>query len=152
LKYWVKRKEVYVGLLDGVINVYKLNQNLDQITLNASFNIHSAPIHNLYILEDLKAIVSSGFDNCLNLWKPPEIWDKKLVITACLASGVNPRDNLDTIREENESYESTFRKRISAFDDFMNGNMHAAHPNYHSTLQVPGNQDEVFHGNFTKKQ
>jgi hypothetical protein len=148
----VKRKEVYVGLLDGVMNVHRFNSSLDQLTLAASFNIHSAPIHNLFILEDLNTIVTSGFDNCLNLWKPAEVWDKKLVMTPSMASGVDPKSNLDTIREENESYESTYRKRISAFDDFMSGNMHTVHPNYHSTLNVPGNQDEVITANFFKKQ
>ena len=142
---------MYVGLLDGVVNVYRFNSSLEQLTLSASFNIHGAPIHNLFILEDLNTIITSGFDNCLNIWKPPEIWDKKLVITQSLSSGVDPRANLDTIREESESYESTFRRRISAFDDFMNGNMHAVHPNFHSTLHVPGSQEEVIQGNFGKK-
>ena len=144
---------MYVGLLDGVVNVYKFNHSLEQLNLTASFNIHSAAIHNLYVMDDLNLIVTSGFDNCLNLRKPPESWDKKLVIMPCLAAGVNPRDNLDTIREESESYESTyFKRRISAFDDFMSGQTQALHPNFHSTLHVPGVQEEVILGNFSKNK
>lgn len=71
LKLWKERKEVYLGFLDGVINVYLFNGAMEQLRMVASFQMHEEPIHQIYVIPTLKFAISSGFDSCLKVWKPP---------------------------------------------------------------------------------
>ena len=105
LKMWKKRKEVYAGYMDGVINVYTFNTTMDCLTMSASFKMHHATIHSIHVLNDLKFAISSGFDSSLKIWQPPVEWEKKIVTTLSLIQGIDPTDNLSTIREEAESLE-----------------------------------------------
>lgn len=44
LKIWKERKEVYLGYLDGVINVYQMNGSMEKLSMVASFQMHSEPV------------------------------------------------------------------------------------------------------------
>lgn len=103
MKYWKKRKELFVGYMDGSINVYSLTKNLEKIKFTGSFRMHGDVVHRISILEDLNFAVSSGYDSCLKIWRPPEEWETKVVVTHSMVEGINPNINLSTIREETES-------------------------------------------------
>lgn len=118
LRYWKSRKEAYVGYLDGVINVYSLKVNADKIVFSSSFRMHTDAIHNIFIMEDLNFAASSGFDSSLKLWQPPKEWETKVIMTSSMIDGIDPNDNLSTIKEENESvdHEALIQKhRITAW-------------------------------------
>jgi WD40 repeat protein len=104
IKYCKKRKEVFIGYVDGTISVYQIVQNLEQIQYTGSFRTHRDAIHSLYFFSDLDLFASSGFDSVLKLWKAPEEWNKKLTVTASMIGGMK-EDNLSTIKEEKDDLE-----------------------------------------------
>ncbi len=137
LKFWKKRKEVYVGYLDGIVNVYGFAANNQTLVLNASFTMHDDAIHSLHIIDDLGFAITSGFDSSLKVWRPPENWEHKFLVTKGMIDGVNPKDNLSTIKEEHESFtESGVVKKISGIFEL---NPHANDKNFaqniHSLLE-----------------
>lgn len=120
VKIWHQRGEVYVGLLDGVINIYAFALNMEVLSLSASFKMHQEAIHNIYIYEDLGYAVSSGFDSCLKVWKPPERWERKMVIMQSLVQGMDPKEDLETIKEVHETQEShLIKRRISGLEEIL---------------------------------
>ena len=122
LKIWKARQELYVGHVNGVINVYSFDTSMSKLTLTASFQMHKAAIHSIYILNDLKFAITSGFDSSLNLWKPPAIWEKKMIVTQSMVKVYNPNEDLATIREEPEPDTFAIKRKISALDDKEFGN------------------------------
>lgn len=118
---WPARKEVYSGHLDGTINVYAFNPAMTALKLVSSLLMHSASIHSLYILSDLNFAISSGFDSTLTLWRPPEKWERKIVVTPSMKQASNPKGNLVTIREdldlEQESNDTFVNRKASAASD-----------------------------------
>ena len=119
---------MYVGYLDGVINVYGFSNTADgeNLSLNASFNIHDDAIHSLHIINDLGFAISSGFDSSLKVWKPPQNWDKKFVVTQGMINGMNPKVNLSTIKEEYESHSDSLMIK-----KFTNSNLYDNQINFH---------------------
>ena len=116
---WVQRKEVYTGYIDGTINVYTFNPAMTLLHMSASFHMHQGAIQSIHILNDLKFAISSGFDSTLNLWEPPEKWERKMVVTTSMNKAFNPKDDLTTIREDldNECNETVVKRKISALSD-----------------------------------
>lgn len=92
-----------MGYLDGVISVYRIKN--EAVHFTGSFRMHNDSIHAIYIIEELNFAVSSGFDSVMKVWKPPEEWEKKVVVTHSMIEGIDPKDNLSTIKEERESYD-----------------------------------------------
>lgn len=119
MKLWKERKEVYIGYLDGVINVYVFSGSMEKLILAVSFQMHDEPVYSIHIIPNLKVGVSSGFDSTLKLWRPPETWSKKFVVTPSMVKGVDPDENLSTIKEEYESINESaaLHHRISGFEN-----------------------------------
>ncbi len=119
MKVWKERKEVYIGYLDGVINVYTFGGSMEKLTLSVSFQMHAEPVYAIYIIPNLKVGVSSGHDSTLKVWRPPETWSKKFVVTPSMVKGVDPEENLSTIKEEYESMNESaaIQHRISGFEN-----------------------------------
>ena len=106
LKYWKERQEVYMGYLDGIISVYSIKSKQEALVITGSFKMHTDAIHSIYILNDLKFAITSGFDSSLKVWQPPEEWQKPIVVTKSMMHADDPNDCLSTIREEAESYDN----------------------------------------------
>lgn len=142
LKLWKARKEVYVGYLDGIVSVYGFTNNSESLVLNASFSMHDDAIHSLYILDDLKLALSSSFDSSLKVWKPPETWERKFVVTQGMINGVDPKENLSTIKEEHESYgESAVVRKISGLYEHNPYAHKNTAPGIHSLLEQQDDDD-----------
>lgn len=105
--------------------------------------MHKESIHNIFIIPELKFVISSGFDSTLKVWKPPETWEKKFVVTHSMINGMDPKENLSTIKEEHESYGESqmLKRRITGLDDNHNNNNHD--PNQFHSLLNQGNQKDV---------
>ena len=86
--------------------MYSLKNNAEKIVFSSSFRMHTDAIHNIFIMEDLDFAVSSGFDSTLKIWKPPKEWETKVIMTNSMMDGVDPKENLSTIKEENESLDN----------------------------------------------
>lgn len=119
LKYNRGRKEVYVGLLEGTINVYTFTNNQESLVFSASFSMHADTIRSISVIPELKIFLSVGYDSCIKVWREPESWEKlKRLIPNSLIHGMNPH-NLATIREEYESYgDSAVKKKLAGLDDY----------------------------------
>jgi WD40 repeat protein len=114
---WKDRHEVYLGYLDGVISVYSIRNKPEELIFVGSFKIHTDAIHSIYILNDLKFAITSGFDSSLKIWQPPDNWEKPIIVTSSMLHNLGSIDNLSTIREETESYEPEshlIRRKFSA--------------------------------------
>lgn len=100
LKIWKARKEVYVGYLDGTLNVYGMKNNLEKLYFIGSYRMHSDSIHRIYIMENLGFAVTTSFDSSLKVWQPPQEWKKKIIVSNSMIEGANPKENLSMIRED----------------------------------------------------
>lgn len=121
LGYWKERKELYATYYDGCVNVYRLESNIEKIVFTSSFKIHEGGIHRMQILEDLNYIMTSGYDSTLRIWRPPAEWEQKIVVTISMIEGIDPQENLSTIKEEKEdskdSLKLVYAKHVNITDD-----------------------------------
>jgi WD40 repeat protein len=100
MQIWRSRKELYVGYVDGTVNIYSLGKQLEFVRFTGSFRMHSGAIHRISIVAEHDYAVSSGYDSCLKIWRPPSEWEKRVLVTPSMVEGVNPLNNLSTIKEE----------------------------------------------------
>lgn len=74
LRLWKKRKEVYVGYMDGTISVYTISKNSDGLEFSANFKAHSNSIFSLWTFDSLNFLVTSGLDSNMKMFRPPSEW------------------------------------------------------------------------------
>lgn len=129
LKFWAKRREVYLGYLDGTIAVYHFTPGSasTQLVIGNIFRIHKESVLGIHFLQELSLVVTAGFDSTLKVWKPPSEWERQVVVPQSLVAKANPNDDLSTIKEEHESFETALMNRkVSGFEGGSAGPNHQA--------------------------
>ena len=100
MQIWKSRKELFVGYADGTLNVYSLGKQLEYLRFTGSFRMHAGAIHRISVIDAFDYAVSSGHDSCLKVWRPPAEWETRVLVTQSMVEGINPLNNLSTIKEE----------------------------------------------------
>jgi len=86
--------------------VYSFVSNQLDLQLCGSFKMHEGCVHSIFVYHEYKMLLTAGYDSSLRIWEAPAAWEKQFVVTASMIDGVDPRENLSTIKEEkNESFD-----------------------------------------------
>jgi hypothetical protein len=97
---------VYIGYPDGVVSVYSILGAKHELQFRGSFAFHEHKVHSIFVYHEYKMLITTGLDSTLKIWEVPAQWDNQFVVTASMIDGVDPRENLSTIKEEkNESFD-----------------------------------------------
>lgn len=103
--YWKQRKELLVGLPEGVLNLYASANNLETLTKVCSLPIHDEAVTNLTLFAEYNILLTSCADSSLKLWLLPQTWERKFTPPGT-TSEVRPANKgmlmkrLDTIKED----------------------------------------------------
>lgn len=124
--YWKQRKQLLVGLPEGIVNLYSSANNLETLVKVCSLPMHDETVTLMTLFAEHDMLLTSCTDSSLKLWLLPQTWDKKFKPHEITS---NPRPinkgmlmkKLETIKEEDrDSFSDNDSKVIRLSDMRIN--------------------------------